>query len=147
MSSELIKNDNKKIANLHFKLTGEKELPKLTYLCKNEKEKFIGYFCFHYIKYGIFLDWIYAPNNGIKVMNNLIGLCHIIDDNEYKIDHIYLHCSIDPTEKKSTVIKRINFWQKCKFKVYDIEFRKKFGPLFYMKRAIWKNNRIDYIDI
>jgi hypothetical protein len=135
----------KKIATLHKKLTGDKELPHLTYFHYSDKNKFIGYTCMSIDKKKLIVDWIYAPKNGIEVMNSVLQLAFIFDKEIQPIDEMILKVSIDPTEKKDTVMKRVNFYIKCNFRVYDIQFRKKYGPLLFMKRNIWKNNKINYI--
>ena len=52
------------------------------------------------------------------------------------IKEILLNVSIDPTENKNDVMKRINFYCNFQYKVYDIKFRKKFGPLFMMHKKL-----------
>jgi hypothetical protein len=47
---------------------------------------------------------------------------------------ILLNLSIDPTENINNVMKRINFYISLQYKVYDIKFRKKYGPLLYMQK-------------
>ena len=49
---------------------------------------------------------------------------------------ILLNVSIDPNENKNTVMKRLNFYIGLQYKVYDIKFRKKNGPLLLMKKNI-----------
>ena len=44
--------------------------------------------------------------------------------------------SIDPTENIDKVMKRINFYISLQYKVYNIDFRKKYGPLLYMKKML-----------
>ena len=53
-----------------------------------------------------------------------------------KYDLILLNVSIDPNELESTVIRRINFYIKNNYRVYDIVYRKKYGPLLKMKKII-----------
>ena len=147
ISSLVDKSDKiyKKITGLHKKLTGDKELPHLTYFHYNKNNKFIGYTCLSIDKKKLVVDWIYAPKNGIDVMNSVLELACIFDKEIRRIDEMILKVSIDPTEKKDTVMKRINFYIKCNFRVYDIQFRKKYGPLLSMKRDMWKNNKLNYI--
>ena len=52
------------------------------------------------------------------------------------ITAIFLNVSIDPNENKNTVMKRLNFYIGLQYKVYDIKFRKKYGPLLSMKKNI-----------
>ena len=53
-----------------------------------------------------------------------------------KYSNIMLNLSIDPTENIDTVMKRINFYISLQYKVYDIKFRKKYGPLLYLKKKL-----------
>ena len=55
-----------------------------------------------------------------------------------KYPKIILKVSIDPNESKESVIRRINFYIKNNYRVFDIEFRKKYGPIFSM----FKNKKI-----
>ena len=55
---------------------------------------------------------------------------------KYDIKEILLNVSINPTENKNDVIKRLNFYIGLQYKVYDIKFRKKFGPLFLMHKIL-----------
>jgi len=52
------------------------------------------------------------------------------------LECILLEISIDPTENLDIVKKRINFYITLQYKVYDIKFRPKYGPLLYMKKLI-----------
>jgi hypothetical protein len=147
----LTKNDKiyKKILKLHKTLTSEKLLPGSTYICLADNEKFIGYVCFHVNPDVLFLDWIYAPNHGIEVMNHVIDFAaniHQTSLNSNSVKEILLNISIDPTEKDTVVMKRLNFYIKCNFRVYEIKYRKTYGPLLMMKRSIWnKDGNIDYV--
>jgi len=49
-----------------------------------------------------------------------------------KYSKIILKVSIDPNEKKDTVMRRFNFYIKNNYRIYDIEFRKKYGPQLSM---------------
>ena len=53
-----------------------------------------------------------------------------------KYSNIMLNLSIDPTENIDIVMKRINFYISLQYKVYDIKFRKKYGPLLYLKKKL-----------
>ena len=73
------------------------------------------------------IDWIYAIEGyGTEFIKRIEK---ILFKNYSKI---ILNVSIDPTEDKNTVMKRINFYIKNKYKVNDIKFRKKNGPLLCM---------------
>lgn len=75
--------------------------------------------------------WIYGPSHGKLIMLNI--------ENHFKkkgIKKITLDCSIDPNEKKETVIRRVNFFFKQGYRVYDIDFRKDYGPLLQLEKNI-----------
>ena len=90
---------------------------------------------------------------------NILGYCILLEekDNQIKIDWIYakkgygtdflkriertllpkysqinLNVSIDPNEDQEVVKRRINFYIKNNYRVCDIKFRKKYGPLLQM---------------
>jgi len=52
------------------------------------------------------------------------------------ITAILLNVSVDPNENKNTVMKRLNFYSRLQYKVYNIKFRKKDVPLLSMKKNI-----------
>jgi hypothetical protein len=52
------------------------------------------------------------------------------------IEEILLNVSIDQTENKNDVMKRMNFYIGLQYKIYDITFRKKYGPLFLMHKYL-----------
>ena len=144
----LITEDSKefeKLTKIHRILTGDKFLPvtspSMTYYHTDDNGEMIGYTCLKLIKTTLELNWIYAPEYGVEVMNDVISLAN----KKNKIKTLILKISVDPTEKKESVMRRINFYVKCNFRVYDIVFRKKFGPLMYMKKDLWKNNRLNYV--
>lgn len=73
------------------------------------------------------IDWIYAKTG------HGTAFLKLIEKELFKTyKKIILAVSIDPTEKKDTVIRRINFYIKNNYRVYNIKYRKTHGPLFYM---------------
>ena len=77
------------------------------------------------------VDWIYAiADYGSKFIKKLEKKL------SQKYDLILLNVCIDPNELESTVIRRINFYIKNNYRVYDIVYRKKYGPLLKMKKII-----------
>ena len=96
-----------------------------------DKKNIVGYVIYKIKNSNIYLDWIYAPNYGKTFMERL--------ERKFKKDknsNIMLNLSIDPTENIDTVMKRINFYISLQYKVYDIKFRKKYGPLLYLKKEL-----------
>ena len=49
---------------------------------------------------------------------------------------LYLKCSVDPTESQKTVMRRMNFYARAGYKVYEITWRKKYGPLLHMAKKL-----------
>ncbi len=94
--------------------------------------KLKGYALFYPIsKKTMFLDWIYAIGYGETFMKRL--------ERKWKregYEQIQINVSVDPTEKKSTVIHRLNFWYRMKFETEYIKYRKKYGPLLKMIKEI-----------
>lgn len=73
------------------------------------------------------IDWIHAkPGYGTELLKRVERILF------KKYSKIILKLSIDPTELKSTVLRRINFYIKNKYRVSDIKFRKKYGPIMTM---------------
>ena len=92
-----------------------------------DKNKIIGYTILIPLKKNIKIDWIYAKKGfGTIFLKRLEKILF------KKYDKIILNVSIDPNEKKDTVLRRINFYIKNKYRVNDIKFRKKYGPLLLM---------------
>lgn len=97
------------------------------YVFIDENDKILGYTIFKEYNNNIKIEWIYAKHGyGTEFL-------HRIERSLFKkYNKIFLNCSIDPNEKKDTVINRINFYIKNNYRIYDIEFRNKNGPLFKM---------------
>ena len=78
------------------------------------------------------IDWIWAkPGHGTKLMQFIEK-----ELGNRGVKSIGLNLSIDPMEKKSTVVRRINFYIKNQFRVVDITFREKHGALLRMKKEL-----------
>ena len=77
------------------------------------------------------VEWIYGPGYGRMIMFNIE---HHFKQKGYKL--IILNCSIDPQELKQTVMRRLNFYIKNKYRVHDIEFRNEHGPLLKMEKSL-----------
>lgn len=90
-----------------------------------------GYSVYYKEISNIKIDWIYAIGYGKIFMKKLEQ--KFKDDN---IKKIYLKVSIDPTENKKIVMRRINFYISLAYKVFDIENRDKYGPLLYMEKKL-----------
>lgn len=127
-------NEEKEINNLYEKQFNEKLKPKKNKFIYGlyDNNRFVGYVIFFIIKLNtIKIDWIYAPGYGKILMKKL--------ESKFKrmnIQKIILNVSIDPTEEKKIVMKRINYYINLHYKVYNIKFRQKFGPLLYMYKDI-----------
>ena len=83
-----------------------------------DNNNIVGYVIYKIKNSDIYLDWIYAPNYGKIFMERL--------ERKFKKErycNIMLNLSIDPTENIDTFMKRI-------------KFRKKYGPLLYMKKEL-----------
>ena len=123
--------DNK-IIKLHKNSTGD-NLIEITNNVKvfYDKYEIVGYIVYIITKNIVNISWIYAPKYGKIAMKKMEK--YFIKKN---INMILLNVSIDPTEDKNNVMKRLNFYIGLQYKVYDIKFRKKYGPLFLMKKNI-----------
>ena len=99
--------------------------------CLYDNNVIVGYVIYKILNKNIILDWIYSPNYGkifIKKLENKFK--------KEKYNKILLKLSIDPTENIDKVMKRINFYISLQYKVYNINFRKKYGPLLYMEKYL-----------
>ena len=77
------------------------------------------------------LVWLHAIGYGKKAMRLLVA--------EFKrngVKRINADVSIDPTERLADVVRRLNFWFGIGFRVVDIKFRPKYGPLLKMTYVI-----------
>lgn len=125
-------NDNN-IRKLHKKLVNDdiNLLKDVEIYSLYDNDTFFGYVVYKIINKDIKIDWIYAPNYGKIFMKKLE---HKFKKEKY--EKIILNVSIDPTENIQTVMKRLNFYISLKYKVYDIKFRDKYGPLLYMQKKL-----------
>ena len=123
-----------KIVKLHKKMLGydleitDKYNVKVFYDYNNN---FIGYIIYYYDINKVTISWIYAQNYGKKIMKKIETIFK-----KNNINEILLNVSIDPTENKNDVMRRLNFYIGLQYKVHDIKFRKKNGPLFLMHKKI-----------
>ena len=122
-----------KIIELHKKILGyDLEITdKYTVKVFYDNDICIGYIIYNINENKVKIDWIYCPNYGKKIMKKIETLFKKND-----IKEILLNVSIDPTENKNDVMKRLNFYIGLQYKVYDIKFRKKYCPLLLMKKNI-----------
>ena len=120
-----------KIIKLHKKLVGEELNNKYNINVFYDKYKIVGYIIYTITKNILNILWIYAPNYGKNAMKKIEKYF-----NKKNINTILLNISVDPTEDKNTIMKRLNFYIRLQYKVYDIKFRKKYGPLLLMKKSI-----------
>ena len=133
----IIKNLNLKrdieIIKLHKKMLGydleitDKYIVKVFY----DNDICIGYIIYYIDVNKVTISWIYGPKYGKKIMKKMET---IFKKNNVK--EILLNVSIDPTENKNNVMRRLNFYIGLQYKVYDIKFRRKFGPLFFMHKEL-----------
>jgi len=91
----------------------------------------IGYIIYYVDVNKVTISWIYGPKYGKKIMKKMETIFK-----KNNINEILLNVSIDPTENKNNVMRRLNFYIGLQYKVYDIKFRKKFGPLFFMHKKL-----------
>lgn len=81
----------------------------------------------HKSKTEIKIDWIYAdPGYGTQFLKRIERSLF----KKYK--KILLNVSLDPNENKNTVMRRMNFYIKNNYRVFDITYRKKYGSLLHM---------------
>ena len=94
--------------------------------------KLVGYIIYSLIdKKTCKINWVFAPGFGKELMNQIESKLKKSD-----INKILLNISIDPNEPKPTVIKRLNFYIGLGYKVFDIKYRKDYGPLLSMSKDL-----------
>ena len=87
-----------------------------------------------YRKHGpktIYLDWIWAPGYGVYFLTAL--------ESKFRAagyEKVLLKISVDPTERKEKVLRRLNFYCKMGYKMKDVEFRPKLGPIFVAEKVL-----------
>ncbi len=89
----------------------------------------LGYVNVELIKNTLKIIWMYGPGYGKMIMANIEH--HF---KQKKVKKIVLNCSIDPTEKKETVLRRLNFYIKMQYRVTNITFREKHIILLFMEK-------------
>ena len=120
--------DLSKINKLVKSHLGNQKLDK-GYVFVDNNYKVIGYCILIEENKNIKIDWIYSQHGyGTDFLHRLERSLF------KKYSKIILNCSIDPNENKDSVMRRINFYIKNNYRVYDITFRKKFGPLLSMHK-------------
>ena len=121
------------IIKLHKKMLGydleitDKYIVKVFY----DNDICIGYIIYYVDVNKVTISWIYGPKYGKQIMKKMETIFK-----KNNIEKILLNVSIDPTENKNNVMKRLNFYIGLQYKVYDIKFRKKIGPLLLMHKYI-----------
>ena len=115
---------HKKMLNYDLKIT-DKYIVKVFY----DNDICIGYIIYYIDVNKVTISWIYGPKYGKKIMKKMETIFK-----KNNINEILLNVSIDPTENKNNVMRRLNFYIGLQYKVYDIKFRRKFGPLFFMHK-------------
>ena len=121
------------IIKLHKKMLGydleitDKYIVKVFY----DNDICIGYIVYYVDINKVTISWIYGPKYGKQIMKKMET---IFKKNNVK--EILLNVSIDPTENKNDVMRRLNFYIGLQYKTYDIKFRRKFGPLFFMHKKL-----------
>ena len=98
------------------------------YLMVDEETKPIAYTLFNIDNNRVYIDWIYSKKGyGTIFMNKLIKIFR------QNADKIELSVSIDPNEKRDRVMRRINFYIKNNFRVFDIVYRGENGVSLSMR--------------
>ena len=121
--------DLSKITKLVESHLGKTKLDK-GYVYVDKNLKIFGYCILQEDNINIKIDWIYAKKgHGTDFLQRVERALF------KKYSKIILKVSIDPNENKDSVIRRINFYIKNNYRVFDIEYRKKYGPLFSMYKT------------
>ena len=129
-----ISNNDKKVIKLYKRhLNSDPKEGEIIYGLYND-DKLVGYsvLIFHNKNSKIVeLKWIYAVGYGKILIQKIERKLKKLN-----VEYIQLNVSIDPNEKMDTVMKRMNFYISAKYKVCNITFRKKYGPLFQMRKYL-----------
>lgn len=115
-----------KLDRLIYKHLGEQTRSKGYVLIINNK--LVGYCLYRKSGKIIYLDWIWSKGHGTYFLKKLEKI--------WRKHEIILKVSIDPNERKSIVMRRLNFYIKNKFRVSDIKFRDEIGPLLTMFKRV-----------
>ena len=115
-----------KLVSIHL---GKSYLEKLEngFVFIDNKNKIFGYCILKNDNKNIIIDWIWT-----KKGFGTDFLYRIEKSLFKKYTQINLNISIDPNEKKETVMRRINFYIKNNYREIDIIYRKKNGTLLKM---------------
>jgi len=118
--------DLSKINKLVKSHLGNSKLDK-GYVYVDKNLKIFGYCILQEDNINIKIDWIYAEKgHGTDFLQRVERALF------KKYPKIILNVSIDPNEIKESVMRRINFYIKNNYRVFDIKYRKKYGPLLSM---------------
>lgn len=127
-------NDNPQIDKLYLEHFGKKLKPNnfdIIYEFYSDN-KLVGYIIYLLIDKKICkIDWIFAPGFGKELMKRIESKLK-----KSGINKILLNVSVDPNESKPTVMKRLNFYIGLGYKVFDIKYRKDYGPLLSMSKNL-----------
>jgi len=118
--------DLSKINKLVKSHLGNSKLDK-GYVYVDKNCKIFGYCILQKDDINIKIDWIYA-----KKGHGTDFLQRVERASFKKYSKIILNVSIDPNERDELVIRRINFYIKNNYRVSNIKYRKKHGPLLHM---------------
>lgn len=100
------------------------------YVYVDNNFKIFGYCIVTEDDINIKINWIYAKKgHGTEFLQRVERALF------KKYSKIILKVSIDPTEQDESVIRRLNFYIKNNYQVFDIKYRKKYGPLL----SLYKN--------
>jgi len=98
---------------------------------KIQQESILGYLLYTMDNDTVKIHWIYAkPGHGSELLTKVEGQLR----KYYK--RVILNLSIDQQELKSHVMRRINFYIKNNYRVYNIIYRKQFGVELQMEKNI-----------
>ena len=118
--------DLSKINKLVKSHLGNSKLDK-GYVYVDKNCKIFGYCILQKDDINIKIDWIYAKKgHGTDFLQRVERALF------KKYSKIILNVSIDPNERDELVIRRINFYIKNNYRVSNIKYRKKHGPLLHM---------------
>ena len=101
------------------------------YLMVDNNTNPLAYTLFNVNDRTVIIDWIYAKHGyGTIFFKKLTKIFR------RSADKIELKVSIDPNERKEKVIRRMNFYIKNNFRVFDIKYRDQSGPIFSMSYSL-----------
>lgn len=127
-------NDNPQIDKLYLEHFGKKLKPKESDIIYGfySDNKLVGYIIYLLIDNKTCkIDWIFAPGFGKELIKRIESKLK-----KSSINKISLNVSVDPNESKPIVMKRLNFYIGLGYKVFDIKYRKDYGPLLSMSKDL-----------